>query len=467
MSPFLAALDEDLGLPFGLGDEERQVVARAELPVGSRNPDGDGHPERGRRLRLGEAEPGRETDLRGQVPDHQGVALGRVVLRHHDDRKELVQQADVGREEDDPGQGQWRADVTAVDAEAALVETSVGLRGLQGQGEGLEPRGLKPGAGSAAEAAERQRGLEDLDRRTASGRASREQQHRQVVVEDPAGDRESEGEVEGPHPLVVGDHAVAAELIQGEGPRGDPGHQHLGHEDARRPGLAVGQQLVAFDQADVVELVLALEVQPGDAEGLAGRGLEGQDPVDLRPGEVGKDPEVGGQGAARDVVALKARLDDGRRVEGDGLGLRLDGQAGPGDQQPGVAQVGGRRRVHGPAGPNRAGEGHQGREERVSTRESTERRHHAWPRSGGLAELGQAFAADPRDARCPCQHPRTLFIFSALTAHLSIAPWRLETQEQPCIAMPACKEARVANPSPPGRMRGPAEPGIDNCYLVE
>ena len=100
MRPFTQALDQELGLAGGLGDQKAQVVRGADLAVGSRSAHRHGHAEGRRRLGLRGAQAGGQTGLRGQVSDSQSVALGSPVLHHQDHGEELMQQADVGGEHD-------------------------------------------------------------------------------------------------------------------------------------------------------------------------------------------------------------------------------------------------------------------------------------------------------------------------------------------------------------------------------
>ena len=195
---------------------------------------GTGTPKGRRRLGLGQPQTRRQGHLGGQIPDGQRIPLRRVVLRHHHHGEELVQQADVGREQDHPGQ----ADRTALEQPSMALHPPYGTdwrffssSSVKGAIRGGRNRG---GARPAAAAGEVGR-----PSRTGRSRApSATEEDRDVVVEDLAVDGEAEGEVEGVEVVVVDDDAVAADLVEGQGSGRHPRHQHLGHQDAAERGSA-------------------------------------------------------------------------------------------------------------------------------------------------------------------------------------------------------------------------------------
>ncbi len=102
VGPLAHTLDLDLGLARCLSDDEGQVVDGTQHAIGPGNANWNRRREGHRRVGLGPSQSRRKSNRCREIPDHQGIVFGSTILGDEHHRKELVEQPDVGREQDHP-----------------------------------------------------------------------------------------------------------------------------------------------------------------------------------------------------------------------------------------------------------------------------------------------------------------------------------------------------------------------------
>ncbi len=307
------ALHQPGRLAARLGDDEGEVVAGPRFAVGPRVEHRHrlSRDRRRRRLGLTEAVPA-DLEHSGEIAQLDPTAGERAILDHHDNREELVEEGDVGGN-DDEARDRRRDDFL-----------DLGLREVEERRRRRLERARVDGRHrELGHVAPRHRELVVVGP-VEQAQALWAEQEVEGHLDGAALDLEAHGVVPGGVVVAVDDDPVAVHLRGRQGTGGD-GRDHEPVDDdlhlrrhRRRDGA------LAVKEADPRQRVAALAVEARDAEGVAWRRRQRQRLLEPGPAELSGDRQAG-----RDLPRAELAecgVDHGRAAGIDVLALGEDAQ---------------------------------------------------------------------------------------------------------------------------------------------